>query len=179
MPLSEHVHYVAITFKMTEWVEQEMHINFCIKLEYVSAETIQVIQKAAAMGNWWLAASSQQWTRSCITSHAEFFFTQPPYNADSVPCHFCLFPKLKLPLKGKRFQTIDEIQENTMGQLMVIERTVWGPKVPPLKGTESYIVSCTMFLLSCIFFSKCLCFSYYLAGYFLERNSISVWLFTT
>ena len=47
-----------------------------------------------------------------------------------------IFPKLKSPLKGKRFQTIDEIQENKMGQLMVIGRTVWGPKVPTLKGAE-------------------------------------------
>ena len=39
--------------------------------------------------------------------------TQPPYSPDSVPCNFWLFPKLKLPLKGKTFQTIDEIQENT------------------------------------------------------------------
>ena len=44
-----------------------------------------------------------------------------PYGPDLVPCDFWLFPKLKSPLKGKRFQTIDEIQENTMGQLVVIE----------------------------------------------------------
>ena len=50
---------------------------------------------------------------------------------------FWLFPKLKSLLKGKRFQTIDEIQENMMGQLMAIGRTVWGPKVPTLKGTEA------------------------------------------
>ena len=39
---------------------------------------------------------------------------------DLVPCDLWLFPKLKSPLKGNRFQTIDDIQENTMGQLMVI-----------------------------------------------------------
>ena len=57
--------------------------------------------------------------------------------------------KLKLPLKGKRFQTFNEIQENTTAQLMVIGRTVWGPKVPALKGTEislSYI-QCFLYLL--------------------------------
>ena len=39
---------------------------------------------------------------------------------------------------------IDEIQENTMGQMMVIGRTVWGPNVPTLMGTEaslSYVQS--------------------------------------
>ena len=33
---------------------------------------------------------------------------------------FWLSPKLKSPLKRKRFQIINEIQENTMGQLMAI-----------------------------------------------------------
>ena len=37
---------VAVTFKMTERVEQRICIKFCIKLEYSSAETIQMIQKA-------------------------------------------------------------------------------------------------------------------------------------
>ena len=50
--------------------------------------------------------------------------TQPPYSPDLVPCDFWLFSKLKSPLKGKRFQTFDEIQENMTGQLMVIVRTV-------------------------------------------------------
>ena len=33
---------------------------------------------------------------------------------------FLAFPKTKIILKEKRFQTIDEIQENMMGQLMAI-----------------------------------------------------------
>ena len=45
---------------MTEQVEQQIYIKFCIKLEHSSVETIGMIQKAAAMGNWWLAASLQQ-----------------------------------------------------------------------------------------------------------------------
>ena len=58
MPLSEHVYYVAIPFKMTERVEQRVCMKFCVKLEHFSMETAGVIQKAAAMGNWWLEASS-------------------------------------------------------------------------------------------------------------------------
>ena len=72
MPLSEHVYCVAIAFKMTEQVEQCICIRFYLKLEDSSIETIWMIQKAAAMGNGWLAASSQQCTRSCITSCAGF-----------------------------------------------------------------------------------------------------------
>ena len=50
--------------------------------------------------------------------------TQPPYSPDLAPCDFWLFPKLKSPFKGKIFQTIDEIQENTMEQLIVNGRTM-------------------------------------------------------
>ena len=50
MPLGEHVYYVAIAFKMTEQVEQRICIKFCITLEHSSAETVWVIQKAAANG---------------------------------------------------------------------------------------------------------------------------------
>ena len=46
MPLSEHVHCVAVAFKMTEQVELQICIKFCIKLEYSSTETIRMIQKA-------------------------------------------------------------------------------------------------------------------------------------
>jgi hypothetical protein len=34
----------------------------------------------------------------------------PPYSPDLAPCDFFLFPKMKLKLKGRRFDTIDEIQ---------------------------------------------------------------------
>ena len=52
MPLSEHVYCVAVTVKMTERVEQQICIKFCVKLEYSSVETIWMIPKAKAMVNW-------------------------------------------------------------------------------------------------------------------------------
>ena len=54
--LSEHVYCVAITFKITEQIEQEVCIKFYIKLEHSSVETIRMIQKVAALSNWSLAA---------------------------------------------------------------------------------------------------------------------------
>ena len=145
-------------FTQNDWVnEQRICIRFCVRLEHSSAEIIGMIQKATAMGNWWLAASSQQCTPSCITSPAEFFernqitqVTQPPYSPDLVPYDFWLLPELKSPLKGKRLQTTNEIEENRMGQLMATGRTVWGPKVPTLKGTEASLsyVQCFLCLVS-------------------------------
>ena len=52
MLLNEYVYCVAITFKMTEQAEQQIYIKFCVKLEHSSAETIWMIPKATAMGNW-------------------------------------------------------------------------------------------------------------------------------
>ena len=76
--------------------------------------------------------------------------TQPLYSPDLVLCNFWLFPKLKSPLKMKKFQAVNEIQENMMGQLMLIGRIVWGPKVPTLKGTDTLLsyVQCFLYLLS-------------------------------
>jgi hypothetical protein len=33
-----------------------------------------------------------------------------PYSSDLAPCDFFLFPKMKLKLKGRRFDTVEEIQ---------------------------------------------------------------------
>ena len=153
--LNEHVYCVTITFKMTEQVKQWLCIKFCIKFEHSSMETIQMIQKARAMGTWWLAASPQQRTHSWITSRVEGFGKTSNHPGDLAhpqprfgPCDFWLFPKLKSLLKGKRFQIVDEIQENMMEQLMAIGRTVWGPRVPTLKGTEVSLscVQCFLYI---------------------------------
>ena len=71
-----------------------------------------------------------------LAKHQITQVTQPPYSPYLAPCDFWLFPKLKSPLKGKRFQTISKIWENTTGQLMAIGRTVWSLKVLTLKGIE-------------------------------------------
>ena len=62
--------------------------------------------------------------QSFLVKHQITQVIQTRYSPDLAPCDSCLFPKLKSPLKGKRFQTMDEIQENTTGQLMTIGRAV-------------------------------------------------------
>ena len=134
---SEHVHCVSVTFKMTEQVEQRICIKFCIKLEHSSAETIPMIQKATAMGNWWLAASLCQHACSCVTSCAEIFGETSNHPGDSAPLQprFCAlqllaFPESKITFEREEISDHWWVQENMIGQLMVIGRTVWGPKVP-------------------------------------------------
>ena len=155
MLLSEHVNCVAITFKVTEWVEQWIYIKVFVKLEHSSTQTIRMIQKATAMGNWWLAASLWQCSCSRITSHAEFLVkhqitqvTQPHCSPDLVPCNFCLFQKLKSPLKGKRFQIFDEVQENTMGAADGDWENCVTSQGAYFEGDWGIIVLCAMYLVS-------------------------------
>jgi len=45
---------------------------------------------------------------------------QAPYSPDMAPCDFFLFPKLKLPLRGTRFESIQDIKENSLRELKAI-----------------------------------------------------------
>ena len=106
-------------------------------------------------GDWQLhhdnvSAHAPHLVQSFLVKHQITLMIQSCYSLDLTSCDFWLFLKRKSPLKGKRFQTLGKIQENTRGQLMAIERTVWGPKVPTLKRTEvslSY-VQCFLYLVS-------------------------------
>ena len=159
MPLSEHMYCVAITCKMTEPVEQQICIKFCIKLEHSPVETILIMWKATATGNWWLAASSQQCACSCIMSHAECFgetSNHPgdwaPYSPDLVPCDFWLFPKLKSPLKGMGFQALHEIQEIRWGSWWWLEEMCEVPRCLLWRGLSHH---CSVYSVSCILVSAC------------------------
>ena len=46
----------------------------------------------------------------------------PPYSPDLAPADFFLFPTLKTTLKGLRFQSVDEIQQNSQRQLHTISQ---------------------------------------------------------
>jgi transposase len=47
---------------------------------------------------------------------------QPPYSPDLAPADFFLFPKLNSTLKGRCFNTYDEIQKNLTKELLAIPK---------------------------------------------------------
>jgi hypothetical protein len=55
----------------------------------------------------------------------------PPYSPDLAPCYFFLFPKMKLKLKGRRFDTIEEIQAESQTVLHIDREGLKGsdPKI--------------------------------------------------
>lgn len=58
--------------------------------------------------------------RDFLTKHGTTVIAQAPYSPDLAPCDFFLFPKLKLPLRGKRFESIESVKENSLRELRAI-----------------------------------------------------------
>ena len=171
MPLSEHLYCVAIALKMPEQVEQQIYIKFCIQLELSSMEHISVIQRATAMGNWWLAASSQQFTHSCIISCAEIFGETSNHPGDAAPLLYrfgalwlLASPQTKIAFEGEEISDCGWYSG-------IYDGADWDNCVHTEVHTEGdcVIVLCKMFLESCIFFNKCPYFSYYMTGCLLDR----------
>jgi hypothetical protein len=48
--------------------------------------------------------------------------TPTPYFPDMAPCDFWLFPKLKMPLKGTRFESREDIKQNATAWLITIPK---------------------------------------------------------
>jgi len=84
-------------------------------------------QQLWARGDWHLhhdnaPGHSSSLVQTFLVKHRITQVCQPPYSPDLAPCDFWLFSKLKLPLKGTRFQTANEIKENATRQLMAIPK---------------------------------------------------------
>ena len=162
MTLSEHVYCVAIAFKIIERVEQWICIKFCVKLEHTSAKTTQMIEKAAAMGSWWLVASSSQHTRSCITSHAGFFW----WNIKSPKWLIPPTAQIWRPAtsgfsqnyfwKGRDFRPSVRFRKIQQGNLWWLGELCEVPRCLLWRGLRHH---CPGDNVSCIFFNKCLSFS--------------------
>ena len=164
---------------MTEQVEQQICIKFALSLNYSFTEIIWMIQKPAAMGNLWLTASSQPHTRSCIMPRGKTFGKTSNHPGDSVPLQprfgalwLLAFPKTKITFEKEEISDCwwdwgkyDGAADGNGKKCVRFQGAYFD-------GDWGVIILCTMFLVSCIFFSKCLYFSYYLAGYSLDRPSI-------
>ena len=104
-----------------------------------------------APGDWQLhqdnaPAHVSHLVQSFLAKHQITQVTQLPLQPNFGTLWLLDFPQTKITLKGKTFQTISEIQENSKGQLMAIGRTVWSPNVPTLKRTEASLSYVQRFL---------------------------------
>ncbi|UYV66451.1 hypothetical protein LAZ67_4001721 [Cordylochernes scorpioides] len=58
--------------------------------------------------------------RDFLAKNNTLMMPQPPYSPDLPPCDFFLFPKLKRPMKGRRYATLDEIKTASKEELKKI-----------------------------------------------------------
>jgi transposase len=63
-----------------------------------------------------IAPSSRQ-TTEFVTNNNLAIVPHPPYSPDLAPCDFALFPKLKMKLKGRRFEAVSDIQRESQAVL--------------------------------------------------------------
>lgn len=77
-------------------------------------------------GNWMLhhdnaPCHTSLFTTNFLAKNKMTVVPHPPYSPDLAPCDFALFPKLKIKLKGRRFDTIEEIQEESLSVLNTLK----------------------------------------------------------
>ncbi|XP_076170482.1 protein GVQW3-like [Ptiloglossa arizonensis] len=60
--------------------------------------------------------------RDFLAKNNTLMMPQPPYSPDLAPCDFFLFPKLKRPMKGRRYATLDEIKTASKEELKRIQK---------------------------------------------------------
>ena len=131
------------------------------------------IAMAAAMGNWWLAASSWQCTHSCIMSHAAFFDKASSHPGGSAPLQprfgilqLLAFPKTKITFESKEISDCwldsgkydgaadgDSSKDfcSVLNSGRDAGRTLWSHKAPTFKGTEASLSCVQGFLISVSF----------------------------
>jgi hypothetical protein len=61
-------------------------------------------------------------TPEFVTNNNMVIVPHPPYLPDLAPCDFALFPKLKMKLKGRRFETASDIQRESQAVLDSIKK---------------------------------------------------------
>ena len=76
-------------------------------------------------GDWLLhhdnaPAHSSNLVQLFLSKHSIALLRQPPYCPDIASCDFWLFPKLKKPLKGQRFDDKTKIENNATSVLKAI-----------------------------------------------------------
>lgn len=78
-------------------------------------------------GDWLLhhdnvPAHASNLVQQYLTKHKVVQLRQPPYSPDVAPCDFWLFPRLKMPLIGHRFDDKETVGTNTTNALKAISK---------------------------------------------------------
>ena len=115
--MTELVHCVTVVFTVTDRADQLHHDN-------MSAHSTALVQ-------------------AILANHHITQFSQPPCSPDLVPCDFWLFPKLKSPLKGGRFENAT-VRQYTSSVNGVSLPTDWSHRRVTVHGgtVRSLLIGC-------------------------------------
>ena len=70
-------------------------------------------------------APSSNLVQQFLAKHKIVQLRQPPCSPDIAPCDFWMFLKLKMALKGKRFDEVETIQSNATRELKAIPKSAF------------------------------------------------------
>jgi len=111
-----------------EFVPEYQTVNaefYCNVLRRLREDIRRKRPELCCAGNWLLHDDNAPSHRDLVTreflAHKGIItLPNPPYSPDLAPCDFFLFPKMKLQLKGRRFDRVEEMQresQNVLGAL--------------------------------------------------------------
>ena len=182
MSLSEHVYCVAVTFKMTEWVEQwKSASNFALSLNIPPRTLFTWFRRPQlwATGDWQLHhdnvpthaphlvqrfLAKHQITQVTATLQPRFGFLW-----------LLTFPKTEITFERRDFRPLMRFRKIWQGSWWQLGELCEVPRCLLWRGLRCHCLMCN---ISCIFFNKCLYFSYYMAGYLLDRPYICMYIYT-
>ena len=70
-------------------------------------------------------AHTSRLVREFLAKNTTVIMPQPPYLPDLASANFLPFPKLKTPMIGKHFVTIEELKEKSKQELFAIPKSVF------------------------------------------------------
>ena len=94
-------------------------------------ETIRKKRPELWKNNSWLLhhdnapAHSSLLVRNILAKNNTVIMPQPPHSPDLASCDFFLFLRLKRPMKGRRFSTIEEIKTELLRELKDIPKSAY------------------------------------------------------
>jgi len=106
---------------------QTVNAAFYVKVLKRLRENVRRKRPDQWRDNTWLLhhdtvpAHSALLTRWFLTNNNMTVVPHPPYSPDLAPCDFFVFPKMKMKLKGRRFQTLEEIQAESQVVLNTLQ----------------------------------------------------------
>jgi transposase len=74
--------------------------------------------------------------REFLAHNSIITLPHPPYSPDLAPCDFFLFPKVKLQLKYRRFDRVEEIQRKSQNVLCTLENRTSSTRSSSGNGAE-------------------------------------------